>query len=258
MLTNTIYLRGLHMIIQDSSVNLMFNKIDNLKKTYILNEGILKDSFNEATILPIPDDAPTEIPRILMTSQKEHSQLSVGPEAITLQTTYDDAYNTNWDECENYVKTRLDEVFLLSDKLTNSYNYIGMVVNLIIDNISEKAQLQLFENLFKHKAVDNLDDISVKYTYILEKKYYVNITVQSIRAFKNIAIQKAGMFSKDNILSHTIGINLDINDRCAFNYNSNYESSKEEFSKILEIMTNLINNELDTIVSGGEVKWQKQ
>lgn len=244
------------MIIQDSSVNLMFNKIDNLKKTYILNQGILKDKFNEATILPIPDDAPSEIPRILMTSQKEHSQLSIGPEAITLQTVYDDAFNKNWDECEKYVGSRLEDVFLLSDELTmKSYNYIGMVVNLIIDDINQNAQFKLYQNLFNKKAIDNLDDILIKYTYVLDKKYYVNITVKSNRILKKIITNKAGALIDNNILAHTIGVNLDINDRYAFNYNQSYASSKKEFSKILEIMTNLIKNELNTIVSGGEVKW---
>ena len=74
------------MIVQNSAVNIMFTRCENIKKQYILNEEVLKEKFNEANILPIPDDAPTEIPRILVKTKGEHSQLSIAPEATNFQT----------------------------------------------------------------------------------------------------------------------------------------------------------------------------
>ena len=48
----------------------------------------MKEHFNEATVLPIPDDAPLEIPRIIIKSLNEHSQLNISPIATTLQINY--------------------------------------------------------------------------------------------------------------------------------------------------------------------------
>ena len=54
------------MLIQRSSVSVMYKRIDGIKKAYYNSEGILKRYFGEATVLPVPDDAPAEIPRIVV------------------------------------------------------------------------------------------------------------------------------------------------------------------------------------------------
>ena len=46
------------MLIQGTSVTVTYEKIEGIKKVYYNNENILKEYFNEATALPIPDDAP--------------------------------------------------------------------------------------------------------------------------------------------------------------------------------------------------------
>lgn len=95
------------MIIQNSAVNIMFSRCENIKKQYILNEEILKERFNEASILPIPDEAPSEIPRVIVKTKGEHSQLSIAPEAVNFQTVYSDDYTQNWELCEEYIKVEL-------------------------------------------------------------------------------------------------------------------------------------------------------
>lgn len=55
---------GHTMLIKSTSVSIKYKKIDNIKRTYFMNEELLKEQFNEATVLPIPDDAPIEIQTI--------------------------------------------------------------------------------------------------------------------------------------------------------------------------------------------------
>ena len=151
------------MIVQNSAVNIMFTRCENIKKQYILNEEVLKEKFNEANILPIPDDAPTEIPRILVKTKGEHSQLSIAPEATNFQTVYTDEYTDDWKLCEEYIKSRIDDVFRLIDTFAaEKYKYIGIVTNLIWDDIKEDGNKKLFNNLFGKMPVDNLDDLVVK------------------------------------------------------------------------------------------------
>ena len=46
------------MLIQGTSITVNYKKIEGIKKVYYNNEDILKDFFNEAAVLPVPDDAP--------------------------------------------------------------------------------------------------------------------------------------------------------------------------------------------------------
>lgn len=240
------------MIIQNSAVNIMFSRCENIKKQYILNEEILKDRFNEASILPIPDEAPSEIPRIVVKTKGEHSQLSIAPEAVNFQTVYSDDYTHKWELCEDYIESRIENIFRLTDKFTaEQYKYIGIVTNLIWDDISRDGNKILFKNLFGIQSADNLDDLVVKYTYIEKEKYYTNITLQSARIYKNPNANDAGSFADDNLEAHTIGITLDINDRYAFNMQKGYISSKTNFVELLKLTTDIINSKLRELVEKG-------
>ena len=80
------------MFIQSSIVSIMYNKIDNIKKIYYDNSDLLKSFFNEATVLPVPDDAPVEIPRIILKTLHEHSKLSITPVISTFEVQYNNGY----------------------------------------------------------------------------------------------------------------------------------------------------------------------
>ena len=240
------------MIIKNSAVNIMFSRCENIQKQYILNEEIIKERFNEASILPIPDEAPSEIPRVIVKTKGEHSQLSIAPGAVNFQTEYSDDYTQNWELCEEYIKSRIENIFKLTDKFAaEQYNYIGIVTNLIWDNVSKDGNKILFNNLFGIPSADNLDDLVVKYTYIEKEKYYANITLQSARIYKNSNVNEAGSFVEDNLEAHTIGITLDINDRYAFNMQKGYLSNKTNFDELLNLTTDIINSKLKNLVEKG-------
>jgi len=241
------------MRIQNSAVNIMFHRVGNIKKQYILNEDILKERFNEANILPIPDDAPAEIPRVLVTSKGEHSQINIAPEAVNFQTKYTDEYVSSWELCEQYINSRLEDIFEITDKFTlDKYNYIGVVANLIWDEVESEGNKALFQNLFGKAAAENLDDLEVKYTYVEDEKYYVNIILQSIKLYEKSRNQESGIYTNANLQSHTIGITLDINDRFSFNQNRGYVSSKEKFKELMGLTTSIIKNKLKNLVEKGE------
>ena len=73
------------MLIQGTSITITYKKIEGIKKAYYNNEEILKQYFNEATALPIPDDAPIDIPRIIVKTINEHAQLNISPTATTFE-----------------------------------------------------------------------------------------------------------------------------------------------------------------------------
>ncbi len=241
------------MVIQNSAVNVTYQRVENIKSEYLLNADILRDRFNEATILPIPDDAPLEIPRILATTKQEHSQLNIAPKSLSFLTQYTDDYVSEWNLCEKYINTRVGDIFSLTSSFTGGvYNYIGVVTNLIWDDVDTDAHDFLYKNLFKCDRRDNLDDLEVKYTYIEEEKYYVNITLRSARVFDNLNLDEAGIYEDDKLIKHTISITVDVNDRYSYNRTKGYTSSRDRFDEIMRIVSTIINDKVRRLVECGE------
>lgn len=241
------------MIFNNSVINIKFPKTENIKRKYILHEDILNEKFNEASILPIPDDAPDDIPRILISSKGEHSQVNIAPGAVNLQTIYSGKYVKNWTLCEKYINSRVDDLMKLTEVFTEgTYDYIGVVVNLLWDDIQKDGNKVLFKNLFGRDAEDTLDDLEVKYTYVENEKYYVNITLRSAKQFKASLIGKAGDYNSDNLKEHTIAATIDINDRYSYNNFERYVSKKENFREIMHLVNIVINDKIGSLIERGD------
>ena len=151
------------MIIQNSTVNIVMPRVENIKRKFILHEDLLKTHYNEANILPIPDEASIEIPRIVVTSKGEHSQLSISPEAVSLETVYTDDFTSRWDLCRKYIMDRMGDIFGLTEIFTDEgYNYIGIVSNLLWNDITAEGTRVLFQNLFGKIPEETLDGLLVK------------------------------------------------------------------------------------------------
>lgn len=243
------------MTFNNSVINIRFTRTENIKKKYIMHEEILNDKFNEASILPIPDDAPAEIPRIIIKSKGEHSQINIAPEAVNLQTVYSDDYLSNWNLCENYTRSRAVDLLKFTDTITEGrYDYIGVVVDLVLDEYKNEGNKVLYKNLFGKQPNDTLEDLVVKYTFVEDEKYYVNLTLQSVKIFEDSVKNEAGNFSNKNLKTHTIVVTIDINDRYSYNTLVGYNSAKDKFEEIMTLMNKVINERLHSLVEQGEYK----
>lgn len=240
------------MIIQDSTIAIKFARVENLKRLFFENESSLRQAFNEATVLPIPDDAPSEIPRIILKSKGEYTQLNISTDSISMQTTFDESYRRNWKLCEEYIKDKINHLFDFADSLTNgNYNYVGIVISIIEDEVNEDATKVLANNLLSNKSQTSPYELNIKYTFLEENAYFVNITVQDVRVYREgTDISVSGALSEDKLRSHTIGATVDVNDRYSFNNIHNYKSSKDCLIKVLSLTTKSI-EKLKPLISEG-------
>ncbi len=242
------------MLIQGTSITVTYKKIEGIKKVYYNNEDILKEYFNAATVLPIPDEAPFEIPRILIKTRNEHAQLSISPIAATFEVHYDAGFERDWKACSDYITNRMTKVFEFLNILTgNTYEYIGLVSNIIYDEVEQEGTRKISENLLNTKKIKNLYDINIRYTFVEDENLFVNIMLQNARLFKNgvIATEAGALNAKDQV-AELIGAIIDINDRYSFNTNPNYTSNGSMLNKLIESMGNIINNKLTTLIEKGE------
>lgn len=239
------------MKIKSTVISVKYKKIKELKKLYINNDAIFKKNFNEATILPIPEEAPDEIPRIVLTSLEERTTISISPIASSIQFVFDNGYENNWMKCQKYIKDVIDEIFCFFDLLTdNSYEYFGIVTDLLLDDYSEPTKI-LSDNLLK-KQLDGLHDINIRYTFTQDDDKFINISLQNARIFNNdVDVAKAGSLSQSNQISDNIACIIDINNRFGFNSRPNYDSSRDKLDEIIEQMTYNINEKINNLVKEG-------
>lgn len=241
------------MLIQGTSITAMYKRIDGIKKAYYNNEEILKEYFNEATVLPVPDNAPVEIPRIIVKTLHEHSQFNISPVAATFEVHYTDGFERNWSACSNYILNRMMKVFEFLNILTgNNYEYIGLVTDVIYDEISQGGAKKISQTLLNSKNISNIYDVNIKYTFIEKEKMFVNIMLQNARLFKNgIVFDEAGALSASQQIAESIGATIDINDRYGFNNTKDYKSSSDNLKELIECMTNIMDNKLSALIEKG-------
>lgn len=247
------HMGGVNMLIKNTSISIKYKKIDNLKISYFMNKEKLDKHFNEATVLPIPDDAPLEIPRIIIKSSNEHSQLNISPIASTLQINYDNGFEEDWEKCEEYIQEKMKIVFLFLNILTkNEYEYIGIVSEIFLDEYPENGAKILAHNLLKNSEGLSIYDLNIRYTFIENDNIFINIMLQNVRLFKEgIDDDIAGNLSSNNQVSEPIGAVIDINDRYGYNSCKDYKTDSSKLSVVVAKMTEVINRKLEGLIERG-------
>lgn len=242
------------MLIQSTLVSVSYERIRDIKKVYYLNEDILKEFFTVATVLPVPDEAPDEIPRIVLKTLHEHAQLSITPITTTFEIShYDNGFEKNWANCSYYISERMNKVFDFLNILTNnSYKYIGVVSNVIYDEVKQEGARKLINVLLKSENIKDIYDINIRYTFVEKERLFVNILLQNARLFnRNNVINEAGALQLCNQTGESIGAVIDINDRYGFNNQIGYCSNAEVLEELLCSMDTVIENKLLSLIEKG-------
>lgn len=248
-----ICIRRKDMLIKSTSISIKYKRIDNLKKTYFENEETLKGHFNEATVLPIPDDAPLEIPRIIIKSSNEHSQLNISPIATTLQINYNSGFERDWKQCEQYIQQKMKIVFSFLNILTNNeYKYIGVITEVLIDEYLKDGAKVLAQNLLKNSEESAIYDLNIRYTFVEDSNIFVNIMLQNARMFKDgTDVEMSGSLSEENQVSESIGAVIDINDRYGYNTCIDYKTDSSKLETIMSEMTVVMESKLKGLLEKG-------
>lgn len=236
-----------------TSLNMMYPKIIDYRKNFVMTEDALKEDFQPANLLPVPDDIPDEVPRIVAQTKGGHSVLNIGLNAMSFLTNYDGSYVNDWRISSSYLKEKSKLIYDVMNKLTSTkYSYVGVVAVLEVDNKNEDVLDVLKKSLIRDRGKDIGDPYSlgVKITYVQEDKYFVNISLETIKKYKAIR-DKAGELISNTYDSSFIGITVDVNDRFASEHIQGYHSSQKAFESILAIITELVNGKLEKLILEG-------
>lgn len=135
----------------------------------------------------------------------------------------------------------------------NNYEYIGLVCNVIYDEVKRDGAKILSSTLLNTKKIKDIYDINIRYTFVENSNVFVNIMLQNARIFKTgINMEQPGVLIPENQTAESIGAVIDVNDRYGFNSNAAYKSDSAKLKVLLDSMSNIINNKLHNLIERGE------
>lgn len=248
------------MIIKQTNLNLVYPRLVDYRKNFVLAEEGLMDNFMMPSILPVPEQVQEEVPRIIVQTKQGHSVLNIALTVASFTTNYDGDFARDWKLCSDYLNDRCTSVYSIIDRLTDGNNtFVGLITNVEIDDLKETGLDVLQGSIFNASAnqLGNPYDLSCKLTYVYKDKYFINITLENMREF-NIQQYSNGKTCITGEKKQVVAASIDINDRYAANNKVDYCSDKETFDEILEITNDIINNKLLELVKKGEFRYDGQ
>ena len=213
--------------------NIVYNDIDidkNIRRSF---EDCLQDKYGELAInqFGIPVEAPSEIPRILIVSQKFNFQLQISKNMLQVNV----PFNLNVDgNPVQYLQSTVDgmkTLLILFKEFKAEILYVGVMANYVsnIDNGVNHILSKCY-NTDNLQDKDNIYDIMSRITYVEDDIYYKNMTIGNIRE----------TISQDNL----VGISYDVNDRYRYNSTKQISASRDDtLDKILSIHKRFIDDD---------------
>ena len=241
------------MIICNCSLNIFFPPIVNIRE-YIFDIEKQLDNYQKPfTLVPLPEGAPIEIPRITGTTMKNHSQLNVSLQNAQIVTHFDENYSDDFEKCFKYVniqRGRLNKV--IDETLKCKRLFCGASFELEYNNIGEPSKY-LLDTIMKVKSDTEIYDIASNITLVYNEQYYINISVQNKRNFSGPINPNLTSLASMNEGKQTVLVRLDVNDRYGFNKSVDYTSSNENMEKVIDISKKIITKKLDLFIKEGEI-----
>ncbi len=232
----------------NTEINVFYNNIENMRRKSIEIEDMLaRDFVTPFTIVPVPDEAPPEIPRLVGKTKEGHTEIQISKIATKLIIRYDNDYSVDWKKCENYATDKINLVYNVLDPFVNyDYKFVGIINNIMIQE--ENPKKFIAEKFIKTDDIERIEELNTRVAFIKDKKFYTNLQISSIKA-------DIGDKSKNQSkLIEAINFNLDVNDRFRSNFIKDYKSSKDIALEALSISTGIISSKIEEILESGVIK----
>ncbi|MHB8102360.1 MAG: hypothetical protein ACYDEF_09350 [Methanosarcina sp.] len=220
--------------IMDIHVVLFFS--NELQRPDLLQHSLnfkLNNLFDDVpTILPMPPQAPKEIPSVLLKSVDNKYKCNISRSNIDFSFFPQENVEKFSDIESSFDKTAVDFIKVIDEDNTTSVNRIGFVITYFIPDVDPSAKI--VDNFIK-KSIGKTDEISIRYNQIEKKN---NVTINNVtiimaselivngKKLKGIIIQR----DVNNQVSRT---NLDSDFLTDFIRQKYKEFSKEELDKVL-------------------------
>lgn len=209
-------------IVVKSTIQALTQPVDQVRKTVFDLEESLKGAFLPPQLIPVPDEAPLEIPRIVFKSTNGHSTLNITPIRCELVTNYDEKFCNNIDKCTDYIKEKggcISKFLQISD---SEMIGLGLQLNVRwkIEDCSYETTSEIFSKFFVPAmfAKDKASDIKVEYSREYSDRIYIKYIINNYRVYqsKTPIVSPYVSLGSLHLEEHGIELTVDINDKLGF------------------------------------------
>lgn len=237
-IVKNLFLETGSMNIANSEINITSVRDTEIRLKAFDFEKKLQEYFTLPQIIPVPDDFHPEVPRIIFSTPRGHSTLTISQINFSFKTSYDGEFTANIDKCIEYLKERMTLVFSTLKESNIVVFYMGLIFNfedLFTQNDDPVIALSR-RFLSDHLGfTEELHDINLKLTTCHDNLFYKNITFTNYRRYKKKSIPKPSPAFLE-LEGEGLQVQLDINDRLAFNTQKDYESSEKVLPRLFEMV----------------------
>lgn len=255
------------MIIQSCTFTVYFPPNTNIREQIFKLESHFEDFQKPFTLIPVPPDAPIELPRIIATSKYGHSCLTICGNSVQLVTNFDSEYNQDVQKCIGYVRSKCHSIvsallIINGNAYENEcpkFYFSGLSMNISMDESDglKNPTRYIVEKFLRCTTNLPTDEIQFRFALTVEEKYYVNIMVQNSHLFMGRPDER-GSLADLKEEKEVLQVVLDVNDRFAFNHIRNYVSTGEEVNRIARLMEEFTTKYVTKFIQKGEIVYDEQ
>src|SRR6266496_3287758 len=179
-----------------NSFSVIFPPIPDIRRKANDFEERLKGEYTQPLIIPIPDDFDSAMPRIIFDSKRGLNQIVIAPISIAFNVNYTPEYQIDAAQRSKYLQDRIPTVLKLTGVLKSVRPYFsGLTTQVHIPSTaSEQDILQRIAQLFLgDKTTDNRHDIQIKFTDVVDERYFSNIIVENYRSWSTEDVSQAAI-----------------------------------------------------------------
>ena len=159
---NAKFIGGEILKILETMFSVIFPVVTKISRKIFDFEDALKSYFGPFQLVPIPEEAPHEIPRITTVSKGGYSSINISQSNFTFVTKYDNNFNENWQLCLGYLRERVHRVLpVLIDNVGEIY-FSGLTTKILIEDIDDPISL-LNERFIRANMKPTPFDINLKF-----------------------------------------------------------------------------------------------
>lgn len=225
-----------------NSFSLIFPRQLNIRRLANEFEDKLKEytdlTYSQPQVISVPDELDPEIPRLIFGSKRGSSQIVISQLSIVLNVVYTPDWQIDISKGRRYLLKRVlvlfDLLSILGD-IQPLFAGLATTIRLPAKDNNYNIIKHLSDIFLKNFDIKLIHDIQLKFTSIINDKYYSNLTISNYRTW-NLEEKQAILkrLPKDKVSACGIQIVGDFNDRYAFNEKEGYFTDKSESEIIID------------------------
>ena len=212
------------MDIAGCTFSLIFNPIPDIRRSLFKIEDCLEGYVKPFQLVPLPENAPLDLPRITATSEKKHSELLVTAQSAQVRTSFDEEYLHDIEKSLTYSQKKAEELLAALTTMDDvALMYAGLSTQIVFrqEDITDEPASFIKNSYLKIDSDMQLFDASAKIGYKVGDDCFLNLEVSrqfevspiSINVSPNSIAVNMGNPNPNQFLS----IVVDFNNRLAFN-----------------------------------------